>query len=385
MNAVKVFAFGLKSSFRKPSSILATMLILVVPLMYPLFWLQAFWNPYGNIGNMPIALVNEDSGAYGAELQADLQKSSGLSWIVAGDRSTAETCLRNKEVYAVYVIPSDFSAKLSNGETATFETITDGKNNFMSAMLAGQIETKIESNISQKISAISAQKATGSEQAAAFIANPVDGVITDLNPVKNTGTGFAPYFSSLSLWIGALLISLVVGRRVVQTRIPDATGANLALGRFMLFGTAGIVQAALLTGVIYAIGIDVENGLLTFAALAVSSLCCIALVSMLIGIFGMIGQMLSMFALIFQLTASGGTFPVELTQGELFTALHPFVPFTYSVNALRETISGVPLDGGVLCRALSVQLIVAFAAVAVYAAAETVRRNKTARLAAADL
>jgi putative membrane protein len=171
---------------------------------------------------------------------------------------------------------------------------------------------------------------------------------------------------------------------VDKKQFPKASGINLAVGRYLLYALAGIVQAALLTAVIYALGIDVQSGLLTFAALAVSALTSIALVSTLISIFGMFGQMLSMFLLIFQLTASGGTFPTELTQGGLFMALHSIVPFTYSLNALRETISGIPIDGTVLAQSLGVQLAVALGALIICAAVETLRGKKQTELAAAN-
>jgi putative membrane protein len=98
----------------------------------------------------------------------------------------------------------------------------------------------------------------------------------------------------------------------------------------------------------------------------------------------MFGQMLSMFLLIFQLTASGGTFPTELTQGGLFMALHPFVPFTYSLNALRETISGVPPDGIVLIQSLAVQFAVVIGALIVCSAVEMLRGRKNITLSAAN-
>ncbi|MDR0936136.1 MAG: YhgE/Pip family protein, partial [Oscillospiraceae bacterium] len=205
---------------------------------------------------------------------------------------------------------------------------------------------------------------------------------TDLNPIANTGTGFAPYFSSLALWIGALLISMVMGRRVERKQLQGANGVNLTIGRYLFFACAGILQAALLTGIIYALGIDVQSGFLTFLALVVSALTSIALVSTLIGIFGMFGQMLSMFLLIFQLTASGGTFPTELTQGGLFMALHPLVPFTYSLNALRETISGAPMNGKILAQSLAVQLAIALCAVIICAIIENLRGRKRTALAA---
>ena len=373
---LSIFTTGIKGSFRKKGSIAATILILIVPLMYPLFWLQAFWNPYGNISNLPVAFINEDAGQIGAGLEQQLENSTDLKWTFT-NREDGDNGLRNKSYYALFVIPSDFSQKIGAAQTANIEVYVDGKNNFMATLLASQIEKRLEEQLSQQISQSVVGKLPGGENLAKFISNPVDGMTTDINPVANTGTGFAPYFSSLALWIGALLISLVLGRRVDKSKFPKVKGWQLTLGRYMLFGVAGLVQAALLTGIIYVLGISVSSGFLTLICLWVSSLCCIALVSTLIAIFGMLGQMLSMFVLIFQLTASGGTFPTDLTQGGLFMFLHPIMPFTYSVNSLREAISGVPINGGVIEQSVLIQLCVVVAALIICALVETLRSKKT--------
>ncbi|MFP3153896.1 YhgE/Pip family protein [Lachnospiraceae bacterium ZAX-1] len=383
MNALQIFTHGLKASLHKPSSIFATILILIVPIMYPLFWLQAFWNPYANVENLPVAFVNEDSGVYGTGLLKQLHASTDVKWSFP-DRKTADNGLKEKTYYAVFVIPENFSESILKAQTAKIETYVDSKNNFMATLLAAQIEKRLEEQLSFQIAQGVAEKLPGGEAVAAFVANPVDGVTTDINPVANTGTGFAPYFSSLALWIGALLISLVLSRRVDKKQFPNRNGISLTVGRYLFYALFGIVQAALLTAVIYMLGIDVQNGLLTFAAFAVSALTSIALVSTLISVFGMFGQMLSMFLLIFQLTASGGTFPTELTQGGLFMALHPIVPFTYSLNALRETISGIPVNDAVLSQSLAVQLAVAVGALAICAIVETLRDRKQPKLAAAN-
>jgi putative membrane protein len=94
--------------------------------------------------------------------------------------------------------------------------------------------------------------------------------------------------------------------------------------------------------------------------------------------------MLSMFLLIFQLTASGGTFPTELTQGGLFMALHPFMPFTYSVNALREAISGVPIDWKVFSNSIAVQLCIATGALVICMAFEALNEKRRLNLDAAS-
>jgi putative membrane protein len=358
MSVIEIFFRGLKGSFRNPSSTLATLLVLIVPLMYPLVWLQAFWSPYDNVGNLPVAFVNEDSGVYGQNLEQELQTSTDVKWVFT-DRAEADAGLKAKTYYAIFIIPGDFSENIASAQTAGIEVYVDGKNNSMSVLLVTQIEKRLEEQVSSQIRINIAEKISGDSATVAFIANPIEGVVTDINPVANTGTGFAPYFSSLALWIGALLISLVIGLRVGEDRLPGAKGLNLAIGRYLLFAFMGVLQAGMLTAIIFALGINVQNGLLTFISLVVSSLTSVAIVSTLIVVFGMVGQMLSMFFLIFQLTASGGTFPTELTQGALFMTLHPFVPFTYSVNALREAISSASIDWTIVGQSLGIQLAVA--------------------------
>ena len=93
----------------------------------------------------------------------------------------------------------------------------------------------------------------------------------------------------------------------------------------------------------------------------------IALVCVLISVLGMLGQMLSMVLLILQLTASSGTYPIQLTQGGFFQALHPYVPFTYSVKALRETVSAPHMDLSVVFSSIGIQLGVAVVLVAISA------------------
>jgi putative membrane protein len=210
---------------------------------------------------------------------------------------------------------------------------------------------------------------------AAFLADPINSVQTDFNPVANCGTGFAPYFSSLALWIGALFISLVIGRRIGNEKL-NSDGFHATLGRYLVFACAGTIQAALLMVVLFLIGIEIAHVPLLLLGLFVASLTSIAIISTLISLFGMLGQMFAMVILIFQLTASGGTFPTELTQGGLFMALHPFVPFTYSINLLREALSGALVDQSVLWPAFGIQLSIAAVCLIVCAVVTNVRIQK---------
>jgi putative membrane protein len=66
-----------------------------------------------------------------------------------------------------------------------------------------------------------------------FVADPITVTQTDINPVGTMGTAFAPYFSTLALWIGALLICLGLGRRAKPRDFPEAPGVSVALGRYV--------------------------------------------------------------------------------------------------------------------------------------------------------
>ncbi len=42
---------------------LAVVVIILMPLLYGALYLWAFWNPFGNVNNLPVAIVNLDEGA----------------------------------------------------------------------------------------------------------------------------------------------------------------------------------------------------------------------------------------------------------------------------------------------------------------------------------
>ena len=367
MSPWTIFSYGIKRSVRRPRSVFVTLVIIVVPVLYPLIWLTAFWNPYANVGNLPVAFVNEDSGQIGASMEQQLRTSTDVDWQFPS-RTDADAGLTDATYYAEIIVPSDFSASIASMTPGTIQMVVDSKNNFAATLLVDQIQERVRSSLATTISQSTLGKTLpDQEKLTSFVMNPVQSTQTDLSPVPNMGTGFAPYFSSLALWIGAMMISLVIAKRVDRRNFPGSPGASIAVGQYLVYAFIGVLQAALLTGILLWLGIDVQHPLATFGALAVSSMTSIALVCVLISVLGMLGQMLSMVLLILQLTASSGTYPIQLTQTGFFQALHPYVPFTYSVRALRETISAPTMDMGAVFGAIGIQLGVAVVLVAISA------------------
>lgn len=162
--------------------------------------------------------------------------------------------------------------------------------------------------------------------------------------VPNYGTAFAPYFLSLSLWVGALIMFVGIymdseGKFQILTAASEHK-----LARSFLYLMIGFAQALVLAFVLqYSLGLKVANPLAYYAACCLVSMVFIAIVQFLMIHLKDIGKFLSIVLLILQLTSCGGTFPME-TVPKFFDVLYPYMPMTYSVGLFKDVISG-SLDG----------------------------------------
>ena len=127
--------------------------IALIPLIYGALYLMAFYDPYGKLDTLPVAVVNEDvptrtsSGelvSAGNDLVDKLKESDALDWRFVDDPAEAETGLENGTYYNVVTIPADFSEKVasadgSNPERAHLELRTNDANNYLSSILGASV------------------------------------------------------------------------------------------------------------------------------------------------------------------------------------------------------------------------------------------------------
>jgi len=198
-----------------------------------------------------------------------------------------------------------------------------------------------------------------SDTMSQFLSKPVEINEKAINAVKTYGAGFAPYFISLSLWVGGMLMFFVI-----PVDIDDkikARSSSIVLGKFISYGIIGVIQAVLASGIVLTLGLQPTNMLLYFGFNVLMSFVFIAIMQCLVFLAGDAGRLLSIVLLILQLTACAGTFPLEVVP-TFFKVLNPFMPFTYTVEALREIISGVNYsivykDAGILVAVMAVAII----------------------------
>lgn len=175
---------------------------------------------------------------------------------------------------------------------------------------------------------------------ADYTEEPISTDTQHIQPVDNYGSAFAPYFMSLSLWVGGLMIFFGIYldyQKKIRILSKDSDHVVLRAFVFMLLG---LLQAVLLAFVIrHALGIDVSNLGMLYLSCCLVSLTFISIIQFCLVHLGDIGKFVALLLLILQLTSCAGTFPIE-TCPTFFQKLYPFMPMTYSVRLFKESLAG---------------------------------------------
>ncbi|MBN0043883.1 YhgE/Pip domain-containing protein [Streptomyces actuosus] len=178
------------------------------------------------------------------------------------------------------------------------------------------------------------------ERRTGVMADPVRLAAQDLHKAPNYGTGFAPYFIPLSLWVGAMVAYMLIAPMNRRALAAGAPAWRIALAGWLPVAAIGVLQTAALMAVLHwAIGLQPARAAGTVAFLFLVTACFAAIVQWLNARFGAAGRILVLALLMLQLTSAGGTYPVQ-TSPDFFNAIHPFLPMSYVVQALRRLVTG---------------------------------------------
>lgn len=170
-----------------------------------------------------------------------------------------------------------------------------------------------------------------------MMGEPVKVDKNEINTVPNYGTGFAPYFISLGLFVGALIISIVFGLR--EPAVKPASASQWFFGKLGVITIIGVVQALLVDFVLLVgLGIEVQSLPLFVVTSVMTSMVFVTLIQMLVTTLADVGRFIAILILIMQLTTSAGTFPLVLIP-EALQPFNAFFPMTYSVQAFKAVIS----------------------------------------------
>ena len=209
------------------------------------------------------------------------------------------------------------SATLGEGLT----TIGDGTNTLTSSLKDASKKSNIKST----------------NKTYKQMSTPVDTEKKELTNMPNNGHAMAPYMMSVALYVACMALSLMYpfGKGMTTTDSP----VKFLLAKATVMVPLSIVQALILYFSLKGFcGFTPARPGLCLAFMLLLSLAFMAFIAFLAIAFGRIGEFIALIFMVFNLGASAGTYPLE-TAPHWYKVLHPFVPFTYSVNGFRSVIA----------------------------------------------
>lgn len=196
----------------------------------------------------------------------------------------------------------------------------------------------LNSSLNKSYKELDGKLKASSDEMGGFVSHPVETEDAIYGDVENYGTGFSPLFMSLGLWLGALMLFFIINFRPSDVINPNRF--QIVFGKYVVFATFAVLEAlAISTGALL-IGVHVTSIPIFIGFAVIVSLVFLSIIQCFHIVFGpLVSKAFSVLMVILQISSGGGTFPAELCGG-FFDAIHPYVPFSYSIDGFREIISG---------------------------------------------
>ncbi|WP_342602747.1 YhgE/Pip domain-containing protein [Peribacillus sp. FSL E2-0159] len=166
MKGLQLVFQDIKAMWKHKHGRIALIFLLVVPLIYSGFFLAGYWNPYGKLDQLPVAVVNLDNGSEmddkpveaGDDFVKQLKKQKELDFHFVTAKE-ANTGLEDGTYYMVVTIPDDFSENVTTlmdkkPETAKLlYTVNPGKN-FVASQISSTAVEKMTAKINASITKV---------------------------------------------------------------------------------------------------------------------------------------------------------------------------------------------------------------------------------------
>lgn len=154
--------------------------VLLIPVIYSFFYLKSYWDPYGNLKDVKIAMVNLDSGKRGAELIKTMQEAENTLGFTEASSNDALNGLANDEYYAVITIPEEFTKSLESGgeedkQKATITFTPNKRKNYLSYQIINSGLKTAEMQLQSKVSAEVADTMAGKLKEVPDSLDKIDG------------------------------------------------------------------------------------------------------------------------------------------------------------------------------------------------------------------
>ena len=237
------------------------------------------------------------------------------------------------------------TASATSGVAEAASGVADGANSLdEAATKLGALHGKLRAALdSDDISLVRDVLSGGPDALASFISAPVSMDRTAVYQLDNNGSGMAPFYTTLAIWIGGVVLCALVKANPSEkcAELLGLAPHQAYLGRIVFFLILGFLQSSLiLLGDLYFLQVQCAHPLLFLLAGWAASFVFVNIIYALTASFGDVGKAIAVLLMVIQVAGSGGTFPVQMLP-EGFQAVYPFLPFVHSENAMRAAMFGL--------------------------------------------
>lgn len=225
-NILHLFKRDVQNVSRSVIGLVVVMGLIIVPCLYAWFNIAGSWDPYGNTGNLKIAVVNTDEGYesdlipvevnVGENVTATLRGNESFDWVVLNNREKAIEGVKSGAYYAAVVIPKSFSSDMmtlfsTDVKHADIEFYENQKANAIAQIVtekgSSAVQSQVNKTFTETITTIGLKTVSSlldymsTDQVGNFIANlssTLGDSIEDLRDVRANASSLAGILSSTS-------------------------------------------------------------------------------------------------------------------------------------------------------------------------------------------
>lgn len=238
------------------------------------------------------------------------------------------------------VLESSRAALVSLGDTVNYlQSVLSGAAMTADKLLDKVIELRDSGKLDELIQLLDGDP----EEFAGFLSQPVQVVTEAVYPVENYGSAVAPFYSTLAIWVGGVVIAAIFKTEAEpEDYLPRRMKQrHLFWGRFATFFFLSLLQSFIIVwGDLHLLHCQCMEPLMFYICGTLTSFVFTSLIYSLVLAFGDVGKAIIVVIMITQIAGSSGTYPIEILP-PIFASIYLFFPFPYAINAMREAMFGM--------------------------------------------
>lgn len=210
-----------------------------------------------------------------------------------------------------------------------------------SAMLANGASSALfsaSSGLAGAANSLSSITGVNESDVGEYIYSPVVLKENELYSVPDYGSEVAPFYLVLSMWVGAIITCVML--RTGQSTGTKYTPSEMYFGKLLIFMVMAVLETTVTLIGAFILGIKMANPLLFVLSAYFIALIFMLICYSLISALGHIGKGLAVIWLVFQISGTGGIYPIQL-MGQFLQTVSPYMPMTHGITLLRETALGL--------------------------------------------